>query len=116
MSLKDASITRAIGAAISRAPRSGLIVMFVLGVAALPAAAWETAHGPTDNTGFVDVPTAPAKAPVAGVPIGDVAPGAGPVIAPDGTIYIGTRDGKLSSFKPDGTPGWSRDVGPNQTI
>jgi hypothetical protein len=61
---------------------------------------WETAHGPTDNTGFVNVPTAPAKAPMAGVTIGNVASGAGPVVAPDGTVYIGTKDGKLMSLEP----------------
>ena len=37
---------------------------------------------------------------------GSFAPGAGPVVAPDGTVYLGNEQGKLMSFKPDGTPGW----------
>jgi outer membrane protein assembly factor BamB len=30
-----------------------------------------------------------------------------PVIAPDGTIYLGTTDGKLLALGPDGSPKWS---------
>ena len=73
---------------------------------------WETAHGNPDNTGFADVATAPAKAPLATIPnLGGIAPGAGPVIAPDGTLYVANMRGKLMSFRPDGAPGWSRDIG-----
>jgi hypothetical protein len=82
-----------------------------------PAWSWETAHGPTDNTGFVDVVTKPAAFATKTVGgIGTIAPGAGPVVAPDGTVYLGNQQGKLMSFKPDGTPGWSRDITPGQHI
>jgi outer membrane protein assembly factor BamB len=76
-----------------------------------PSLAWQTAHGKPDNSGAVDVETAPAINPLPNAPrLGGVAPGAGPVIAPDGTVYVVNGRGKLMSFKPDGTPGWSRDI------
>jgi hypothetical protein len=76
-----------------------------------PSSAWQTAHGKPDNSGAVDVETAPAINPLPNAPrLGGVAPGAGPVIAPDGTVYVVNGRGKLMSFQPDGTPGWSRDV------
>lgn len=84
-----------------------------------PSAAWcwQTAHGPTDNTGFVDVVTKPAEfASKTTIDIGTIAPGAGPVVAPDGTVYLGNEQGKLMSFKPDGTPGWSRTIAAGQQI
>ncbi|MEZ5830475.1 MAG: hypothetical protein R3D05_04800 [Dongiaceae bacterium] len=74
--------------------------------------AWQTAHGDPDNSGFVDVTTAPAKAPLATVPrLGGVAPGTGPVVAPNGTVYIANMRGKLMAFQPDGTRLWTRDIG-----
>ena len=84
-----------------------------------PSAAWswETAHGPPDNTGFVDVVTKPADYATKTVgDIGTFAPGAGPVVAPDGTVYLANEQGKLMSFKPDGTPGWSRTIAAGQRI
>lgn len=81
-----------------------------------PSSAWQTAHGKPDNSGAVDVDTAPATSPLSNAPrLGGVAPGAGPVIAPDGTVYVVNGRGKLMSFKPDGTPGWSREIG-NQGV
>ena len=78
---------------------------------------WETAHGPPDNTGFVDVVTKPADYAIKTVgDIGTFAVGAGPVIAPDGTVYIANEQGKLMSFKPDGTPGWSRTITAGQRV
>ena len=78
---------------------------------------WETAHGPPDNTGFVDVATKPANDPIKTIiDIGTFAPGAGPVVAPDGTVYLANEQGKLMSFKPDGTPGWSRTIAAGQRI
>jgi hypothetical protein len=78
---------------------------------------WETAHGPPDNTGFVDVVTKPAENAIKTIiDIGTIAPGAGPVVAPDGTVYLGNEQGKLMSFKPDGTPGWSRTIAAGQRI
>lgn len=89
-------------------------VMIALGS---PASAWQTAHGDPDNTGTVDVPTAPAANPVATVPgLGGIAPGAAPVIAPDGTLYIGNTRGQLRSFGPGGEARWSIDIGGFQQI
>ncbi|MBX7201171.1 MAG: hypothetical protein K1X51_17525 [Rhodospirillaceae bacterium] len=86
-------------------------------LAGAPAQAWETAHGPTDNTGLVDIVTKPAEFAARTVSdIGTIAPGAGPVVAPDGTVYLANQQGKLMSFKPDGTPGWSRNITAGQQI
>ena len=38
------------------------------------------------------------------------APGAGPVVGPDGTVYVGTTDGWLLAFDPDGELRWKRDT------
>jgi hypothetical protein len=77
---------------------------------------WETAHGKPDNTSMVDVATAPAQTPRKVDNIGSIAPAAGPVVAPDGTVYVGNEQGKLMSFKPDGTPGWSRTLNSGEAI
>lgn len=92
------------------------LVALSLCVPAQTAAAWETAHGKPDNTGFADVATAPAKDPRILSDLGSFAPGAGPVVAADGTVYVGTEQGKLLSFKPDGTPGWSRSLNRGEAI
>jgi hypothetical protein len=84
---------------------------------AAPALAWQTAHGAPDNTGTVNVRTARAATPIAtNAALGDIAPGAGPVIAPDGTLYLGNMQGTLMSFRPDGAPAWTRDIGGFQSI
>jgi hypothetical protein len=94
----------------------GGLVAALLISASHQAIAWQTAHGKPDNTGSADVSTVPAVAPLPGAPqVGGIAPGAGPVIAPDGTVYVVNGRGKLMSFKPDGTPGWTRDIG-NQGV
>jgi hypothetical protein len=97
-----------------RAPRragAGLVAAILI-LASQPAQAWQTAHGKPDNTGSADVSTAPAANPLPSPPqVGGIAPGAGPVIAPDGTVYVINGRGKLMSFRPNGTPGWSRDIG-----
>jgi hypothetical protein len=76
----------------------------------------ETANGPTDNSGFVNVATAPATTPSKTVNIPGISARANPVVAPDGTVYVGTLNGKLLAFKPDGTPAWNRDVGLGESI
>lgn len=81
------------------------------------AGAWEFAHGNRDNSGFANVATAPARGGSVSVPgLGRFAPGAGPVIAPDGTVYLGTTQGKLIALHADGSPFWSRDITPGQSI
>lgn len=78
---------------------------------------WETAHGPPDSTGFVDVATMPAGKGSVSVPgLGTFWPGAGPAIAPDGTVYLGTTQGTVIALHPDGKAFWSRDVTPGEAI
>ena len=72
--------------------------------------AWETAHANSANTGFARVDTAPAVTPMRVTQVGLVAPGANPVVAPDGTVYIGTMQGDLRAFHADGTPSWTRQL------
>ena len=93
-----------------------LVIAMTIAFAA-PASAWQTAHGAPDNSGAVNVRTARAATPMAtNGALGDIAPGAGPVIAPDGTLYLGNMQGTLMAFRPDGTPAWSRDIGGFQSI
>jgi hypothetical protein len=88
----------------------------LLTLTAASALAWPTAHGDPANSNGVDVRTAPAINPMTSVPLRDIAPGVNPVIAPNGTLYIGNERGTLMSFSPDGTPGWSRDLGGFQSV
>lgn len=44
------------------------------------------------------------------------APGAGPVIAPDGSVYLGTQEGKVIALHADGKPFWSRDINKDESI
>jgi hypothetical protein len=88
-----------------------------LGTAPRAEAAWERFHGDGANRGFVDVTTATAGKGSRSVPgLGTFAPGAGPVIAPDGTVYLGTIEGKLIALRADGSALWSRDLAPGQAI
>jgi outer membrane protein assembly factor BamB len=48
--------------------------------------------------------------------LGTFATGAGPVIAPDGSVYLGRQEGKLIGLHADGKPFWSRDVDPGESI
>ena len=85
--------------------------------AAGPAAAWERAHSVGSNTGYADVSTAPAtKAPITVPDLGTFAPGAGPVVAADGTVYLGNQQGKLIALHADGSAAWSRDITPGHAI
>lgn len=75
-------------------------------------AAWTNAHGDSDNRGFANVATRPATFPIRAVDVGQVAPGANPVTAPDGTVYIGNMAGKLIALHADGSPYWTRQLDP----
>ena len=107
MMLQNFSITRLIA----------LCAAGVVALASTPASAWEFAHGNRDNSGFANVATAPAGKGSVSVPgLGKFAPGAGPVVANDGTVYVGTVEGKLVALHADGSPFWSRDITPGQNI
>ena len=71
-------------------------------------AAWQHAHGDSTNTGFAMADTAPAYAPTQAQPLGSIAPGANPVVGPDGTVYIGNIEGELRAFHADGRAYWTR--------
>src|SRR5262245_2067259 len=69
---------------------------------------WPFPHSNGANTGSVAVTTAPAAAGSISVPnIGTFAPGAGPVVASDGTLYIGNEQGRLMAFRENGAPIWN---------
>jgi hypothetical protein len=89
------------------------IVLLAAGLFSLPrlpdAGAWSHPHGDADNSGFADVVTAPAgPGPVMLRNKGTFAPGVGPVIGNGGLIYIGSEQGRLFAFRPDGTEAWRR--------
>jgi len=78
----------------------------------LPASAqWRYAHSNAANSGFARVDTLPALSPNVYL-AGPVAPGANPVIGPDGTVYLGTIDGVLHAYHPNGSTYWSRKINP----
>lgn len=75
------------------------------------ATPWPVARGNPANTGFADVTTKPAlRNPITVPGLGTFAPGVSPVIAPDGTVYIGNEQGTVFAFHPDGTPFWNREI------
>ena len=79
--------------------------------------AWQRPHADGGNTGFANVVTRPAVKPTASVShIGDFGVGSGPVIGPDGTVYVGTLQGKLLAFHPDGSRAWDRQLDAGQQI
>lgn len=81
-----------------------------------PAEAWQTAHGQPDNTHFANVTTKPAVKAFATEKLGTVSLGSGPVIAPDGTVYVGTEEGWLIAMHADGGKFWSRRITPGESI
>ena len=73
------------------------------------AGTWDHPRGNAANTGFADVPTAAATVPAQTVPgLGRFAPGAGPVIGPDGMVYVGNFFGELRAIRLDGSQAWMR--------
>ncbi|MEZ5830473.1 MAG: hypothetical protein R3D05_04790 [Dongiaceae bacterium] len=94
-----------------------LAAALLLAIAAPAAQAWERPHGDGANSGFVDVKTLPAKSSSAAIGnIGTFATGAGPVVAPDGTVYLGNEQGMLMAFHPDGKPYWNRNIALGESI
>lgn len=92
-----------------------LSIIFSIALAAtggLCQAAWTSFHGNADNTGFARVDTAPADITnqVGLVDVGPVAPGANPVTAPDGTVYVGNLRGELIALRPDGAFFWKQNL------
>jgi hypothetical protein len=98
--------------------RASIVGMLALIAMALPAAAWERPHGDGANLNFENVATAKAGSlgskTVSG--LGTFAPGAGPVIAADGTVYLGNKEGEVIALRADGTPYWRRKISGGQHI
>ena len=99
--------------------RRRLLALAVVAIALAPIparAGWPQAHGESTNGGFVDTVTAPAALPSQKISgLGTFAPGAGPVVAPDGTAYVGNLQGWLHAIGPNGQIAWKRDT-PGRTI
>ena len=97
--------------------RAVLVVMALFGaVVSGSASAWERPHSDGPNSGYADVATIPAERPLTVAGIGTFAAGAGPVIAPNGTVYLGNQQGQVMSFQPDGTRGWTQQITPGYAI
>lgn len=77
---------------------------------------WSYPHGDSANTGFAKQVTAPAERPMRTAPVGALSSGAGPVVGPDGTVYIGNVYGQVLAFHPDGSPAWSRQLPEGQWV
>jgi hypothetical protein len=117
---KDEMLIRLTSAPRRSRSSTFLVVLFAVvmfgGTSAL-ASSWERFHGDGANTGFVDVPTARAGRGSLSVPgLGKFAPGAGPVIAKDGTVYLGTQEGRVIALRADGRVLWRREITPGQSI
>jgi len=78
--------------------------------AGLVHAAWQSARGDSANTSFERVDTAPAQQATQTQPLGSIAPGANPVVGPNGDVYIGNLEGELRAFHGDGRPYWTRKI------
>jgi hypothetical protein len=79
--------------------------------------AWRFAHANGANTGIVFVATAPAGAGSISVPnIGTFAPGAGPVVDSEGTVYIGNEQGRLMAVRENGASIWNVAVSGGEPI
>lgn len=72
---------------------------------------WGHVYANAANTAFADVATQPGIRDETRIPaLGHFAPGMGPVIGPDGTVYVGNTTGRLHAFTPTGQLKWTRDA------
>ena len=102
---------------IIRATRAGIVGMLAFIAIAMPAAGWERPHGDGANLNFENVATSPAATASQTVSgLGTIPLGAGPVIAPDGTVYIANTEGEVIALHADGTPYWRRKLYERQSI
>ncbi|HKP27050.1 MAG TPA: hypothetical protein VJV39_24480 [Dongiaceae bacterium] len=101
---------------LSAALHFSIVATIALYATSAAGYSWERPHSVGSNSGFFDTTSIPATAPIKTIEqLDGLAAGAGPVIAADGTVIIGTAQGKLMAFHPDGTLWWSRDL-PRQMI
>lgn len=93
-----------------------LVTTTLLLSAAQDAGAWERAHSDGPNSGFANVMTLPAERPGNVTGLGTFAAGSGPVIAADGTVYLGNQQGQLIALQADGTRKWTQSITPGFAI
>jgi outer membrane protein assembly factor BamB len=78
---------------------------------------WAHVYGNAANTSFADVATQPAvRDEWRASDLGRFAPGSGPVIGPDGTVYVGNADGLLHAITPAGELLWKRDTPSSESV
>lgn len=65
---------------------------------------WNQAYGNLGNTSFVNVQTQIGVSPLWSFRLDGPVEWGGPALGPDGTIYLGTTNGRLQAIRPDGTP------------
>lgn len=100
-----------------RAAVCGCVLIAAACIFDSPASAWEGAHGDPSNSNFIDIPSTPAKTVSAKIAnLGTYAPGAAPVVAPDGTVYLGNLEGEVIALHRDGSVAWRRAIGHGQSI
>lgn len=76
------------------------------------AISWNRPNANASCDGLVPVETRIAEQPSHVISdIGEIPMAAGPVVAPDGTVYITSTDGTLRAFHANGTLRWSASVG-----
>lgn len=85
--------------------RGAALGLLLLALAAAPGAAqpWNQAYGNGNNTSFRTVQSAMSLAPAWRFPLAGLASWAGPAVAADGTVWVGTTNGVLHAVNPNGT-------------
>ncbi|HEV8392330.1 MAG TPA: hypothetical protein VGQ35_20920 [Dongiaceae bacterium] len=103
-------------ASILRVMRGGLVASLICCAVGAAAQAWERPHSDAAKSGFADVDTLAAERPATISGLGTFAPGAGPAIAADGTVYLGNKEGQLIALQPNGTRKWTQSITPGFSI
>src|SRR4030095_6811619 len=84
---------------------------------AVPRGAGARPVGDVANLNFENVATSPAASASRAVSgLGTIPLGAGPVIAADGTVYLGNEEGEVIALHADGMPYWRRKLYPRQCL
>ncbi len=90
--------------------RAAAVAAALIATPSFAQASWDHPNGDQARTSFARVVTAPAVRPSRIVPVGELQVGAGPVIAPDGTVFIGNLYGQVLAFHADGTSAWGQQL------
>ena len=90
--------------------RAAMVAAVLIAAPSFALASWDHPNGDQARTNFARLVTAPAVRPSRIVPVGELQVGAGPVIAPDGTVFIGNLYGQVLAFHADGTSAWGQQL------